>query len=417
MKMVFKNYLGKHQFQLSEITTKPKSDLGLVVVMPVHNEPNILFSLNALAKCTLPSCSVEVILMINASELADQEVLKQNELSLLTFKKFKESYTGKIDFFVLVNNELPKKHAGVGLARKIGMDEAINRFLYAENTEGVIACFDADCSCEQNYLEELYHFFIANPKKSACSIHFEHSLMGQEFDAKIYHYIADYELHLRVYKNAMKWSKLPFGIHTVGSSMAVKAADYCKQGGMNRRKAGEDFYFLQKFIQLGNVGELTTTTIFPSPRVSNRVPFGTGRAIGERVDSNIEELNTYSLESFKLIRAVINLLPRIFEQTEAVNTFPSLFINYYTLDKLIFIIESAKNESTNYENFKKRFYRFFDAFQVLKLVHYLRDNTYKNEPVSKVAKELLIEVGYSSLDLQSSVDLLIMFRKIDANLL
>lgn len=417
MKKVFKNYLDKQQFQLPEITTKPKSDLGLVVVMPVHNEPNLLFSLNALAICTPPNCSVEVILMINASELSDQKVLKQNEQSLLTFQKFKESYTGGIDFYVLVNNELPKKHAGVGLARKIGMDEAVNRFLLVENNNGVIACFDADCSCEQSYLVKLHNLFIVNPKISACSIHFEHPLMGQEFDSSIYKYIADYELHLRVYKNAMKWSKLPFGIHTVGSSMAVKAADYCKQGGMNRRKAGEDFYFLQKFIQLGNVGELTTTTIFPSPRVSDRVPFGTGRAIGERVDSNTEELDTYSLESFKLIRAVVNLLPRIFEQTEAVHLFPSSFINYYTLDRLIFIIESAKNESTNYENFIKRFYRFFDAFQVLKFVHYLRDTTYKNEPVRKVAKELLIEMGYSSLDLQSSVDLLIMFRKIDSNMI
>lgn len=417
MKKVFKNYLDKQQFQLPEITTKPKSDLGLVVVMPVHNEPNLLFSLNVLAMCTLPSCSVEVILMINASELADQEVLKQNELSLLTFQKFKESYTGEIDFYVLVNNELPKKHAGVGLARKIGMDEAVNRFLLIENYEGVIACFDADCSCEQSYLMELHNFFIVNPKTSACSIHFEHPLKGQEFDSNIYQYIADYELHLRVYKNAMKWSKLPFGIHTVGSSMAVKAADYCKQGGMNRRKAGEDFYFLQKFIQLGNVGELTTTTIFPSPRVSDRVPFGTGRAIGERVDSNTEELDTYSLEAFKLIRQVVNLLPRIFEETEAVKLFPSSFINYYTFDRLIFIIESAKNESTNYENFIKRFYRFFDAFQVLKFVHYLRDTTFKNEPVRKVATELLIEMGYSTIDLQSSVDLLIMFRKIDSNML
>ncbi len=31
--------------------------------------------------------------------------------------------------------------------------------------------------------------------------------------------------------------------HTIGSSMAVRCSAYAKIGGMNRRKAGEDFIF------------------------------------------------------------------------------------------------------------------------------------------------------------------------------
>ncbi len=34
----------------------------------------------------------------------------------------------------------------------------------------------------------------------------------------------------------------------VGSALAVKALQYVKAGGMNRKQAGEDFYFVQKLV-------------------------------------------------------------------------------------------------------------------------------------------------------------------------
>tara|TARA_R110002049_G_scaffold100145_5_gene243999 strand:+ start:2670 stop:3926 length:1257 start_codon:yes stop_codon:yes gene_type:complete len=412
MKKVFSEYLRKQQFQLRSISAKPKPNLGLVVVIPVHNEPNILPTLEALAACHAPNCSIEVLLMINASEIVEKSILEQNEAALANFEQFKANYYGNIDFYAIVNNQLPKKHAGVGLARKIGMDEAINRFSMIENECGVIVCFDADCTCEPNYLTEIENHFDKNPSHSACSIHFEHPLKGEEFQPNIYEYITDYELHLRVYKNAMNWCGLPYALHTVGSSMAVKAIDYCKQGGMNRRKAGEDFYFLQKFIQLGNVGELTTTTVFPSPRVSDRVPFGTGRAIGERMSSNNSELHSYSILSFEVISQVVKKIPELYANTDLVTTLPHAILDFYTISKLREVIDAAKRESTNYLNFEKRFYRFFDAFQVLKLVHYLRDHHFSNEPIQKVAKDLLIKLNNSSIS-ESNLELLHTFRMID----
>ena len=77
----------------------------------------------------------------------------------------------------------------------------------------------------------------------------------------------------------MTFAGLPYSYHTIGSAFAVTAKAYARQGGMNRRKAGEDFYFINKLIKGENFGEITNTTVFPSPRTSNRVPFGTGKAI------------------------------------------------------------------------------------------------------------------------------------------
>ena len=41
----------------------------------------------------------------------------------------------------------------------------------------------------------------------------------------------------------------PDSIYTIGSAFAVRAEAYMKQGGMNRRQAGEDFYFLYKLTK------------------------------------------------------------------------------------------------------------------------------------------------------------------------
>ena len=77
----------------------------------------------------------------------------------------------------------------------------------------------------------------------------------------------------------MKFANLPYSYHTIGSAFAVSASSYAKQGGMNRRKAGEDFYFISKLIKGEKFGEITKTKVIPSPRISDRVPFGTGRSI------------------------------------------------------------------------------------------------------------------------------------------
>ena len=75
--------------------------------------------------------------------------------------------------------------------------------------------------------------------------------------------IAAYELHLRYYTHGLRFSNLPYSFQTVGSAMAVRCSAYQKQGGMNKRKAGEDFYFIQKIIALGGYSELNSTTVFP----------------------------------------------------------------------------------------------------------------------------------------------------------
>lgn len=211
----------------------------------------------SLSKCDRPHCDVEVIVVINQSEKTPDEIKEINQRTYQQAKKWaQENRQSHLRFHILLMDDLPVKHAGVGLARKIGMDEACYRFHKAKNPKGIIVCFDADSRCETNYLVEIENYFLNNPKAQACGIHFEHPLSGCDFHENIYEAITLYELHLRYYVNAQRWAGFPHAWQTIGSSMVVRCDAYQKQGGMNRRQAGEDFYFLHKFIPLGNFGEI-----------------------------------------------------------------------------------------------------------------------------------------------------------------
>ena len=148
------------------------------------------------------------------------------------------------------------------------------------------------------YINEL----LKKSDRSACSIYFEHPLSGNNYPEAIYKYITLYELHLRYYFQGLAYSGFPYVFHTVGSAIAVKALPYVKAGGMNRRQAGEDFYFIQKLVPAGGYFNLNSTTVYPSPRASSRVPFGTGASIGKLDAGNSSTLLTYNMLAFKELR-------------------------------------------------------------------------------------------------------------------
>ncbi len=403
-------YLNRFSVREQLIDKSPKEDLGLIVVIPCSNEPDLISSLKSLKNCKRPKCSVEVIVIINASEIASEGILKQNKITYsLANEWIVSNQTEGLKYFLIEENELPKKHAGVGLARKIGMDEAVRRFEVINKPKGVIVCFDADSNCDENYLVEIEKHFNINPKTPACSIHFEHPIEGDEYPQEIYSGIIQYELHLRYYKNGLTYAELPYAFHTIGSSMAVRSNTYQKQNGMNKRKAGEDFYFLQKLIPLGGFTEIKTTKVIPSPRVSDRVPFGTGRAMQEWVNDGKKELSTYNVQSFKDLRQFVEVVPELYRNDEVIisktiSTFLTEIDYKENLPKI-------RENSTSEEHFTKLFFNWFNAFKVLKYVHFARDYFYPNQPVFEASNDLLELVGEK--DQSDLKPLLIKYRELD----
>ena len=67
----------------------------------------------------------------------------------------------------------------------------------------------------------------------------------------------------------------------MGSTVAVSARSYAEVRGFPKRMAGEDFYFLNKLAKVGSIVPLPGDPIELDGRASDRVPFGTGKAMTE----------------------------------------------------------------------------------------------------------------------------------------
>lgn len=192
--------------------------------------------------CVRPDASIEIIPVLNYPEskaIHNDEFHQKQYNQLLAFAA--KHNTPQFQIKPIPPIAIKGKHAGVGHARKIGMDEAVRRFFNIGNRAGVILNFDADCTCHEEYLEQVYSYFNQANPKSAVSIDFEHQfelLSGLARRA-----IVTYELHLRYYIAAQKFIHYPFAFQTLGSLFADSGKTYCLQGGMNQKQAGEDFIF------------------------------------------------------------------------------------------------------------------------------------------------------------------------------
>jgi glycosyltransferase involved in cell wall biosynthesis len=417
-KMFETPYLQKHQYLPQYINEPPNPDLGMVVVIPAYNEPDLTTSLEALKNCNKPVSTVEVIVVINTPEDAGEEVIQQAKESIAFAKAWMAEHSdGHLKFYRIEALGLPKKHAGVGLARKIGMDEAVRRLHRAGNPKGIIICFDADSTCTADYLQEIEIAFRNNPKATGASIYFEHPIEGQQFSADNYQAILLYELHLRYYIAGLRFAGFPYAFYTIGSSMAVRADVYQKQGGMNKRKAGEDFYFLHKVIPLGNFFEINSTKVIPSPRPSNRVPFGTGRAVNNYLLSQERQVISYHPKCFEILKNLISQLDNYYNfkvDTTIYSSLPAPLQDFLKKEDLVSVINEANANSSSLATFKKRFFSWLDGLKVLKIIHYLRDEHQLCEEVGKASGILLenyLKLPGASID--GNRKLLEVYRRLD----
>ncbi|MFL2588802.1 MAG: glycosyltransferase [Parvicellaceae bacterium] len=405
---IVNQYFNRFPFRKINIALKPSNDLKIIVVIPSYNEKNIQPTIDSLfLKQDDFSFNVEVIVLINNSESEIEEIKEQNLLTLKTLQNLSETYSkSNMHLIPVLIGDLDAKHAGVGWARKLGMDIATQRFRTI-NFNGTIVGLDADTVVESNYLNSIYSFF-SNNNFNAASIYFEHPITGDSFSDVHLEQIKYYELHLRYYKNSLKYSKLPYSFHTIGSAFALTASAYARQGGMNRRKAGEDFYFINKLIKGEIFGEINDTKVMPSPRVSNRVPFGTGRAILEGLNTKKDLSLTYDFQSFEVIHSWIN---RIETKDFKYENFPEILKAYLGEEIWIKHHTMMLNNTNSHKSYLKLFYNIFDAFWMLKFIHYLRDNYYPNTRLLDNTNALLIKMNYPIIS--SITSQLEFLRKLD----
>ncbi len=421
LQRIFENYRRRFGLVLPQIAAEPSPYLELVVVVPVYDEPCLNQSLQSLRDCEMPPCDVEVLLVFNSSESDTDAVRLRNQQALQSAVQWiREHADSQFRCHVLDFPRLPTKQAGVGLARKIGMDEAAARFYQAKRPEqGVIVCYDADCLCERNFLVENFRHFAERPGIAGCSTYFEHALDGPEEPA-VYRAVTAYELHLRYYVEGLRWAGFPYACHTIGSAMSVRVLAYLQLGGMNRKKAGEDFYFFQKLMRDAKTSELCATAVYPSARPSHRVPFGTGKAVGRILAG--EPQMSYSFRSFWSVKALVDAvesleqMPTSFEECFPPNLPAPMLAFLEDNDCPSAIAEIGKNVA-GIAQFKKRFWRWFDGFRCVKFLNWVSANDFPKVETALAAAEpcLLNRWGMESESSQTATQLLAIYRNRQRN--
>ena len=104
----------------------------------------------------------------------------------------------------------------------------------------------------------------------------------------------------------------------------------------------------------GGFFEITSTRVIPSPRISERVPFGTGRAMLKMSELNSAHFVTYSLDSIQAVGVLFGLVERLYHHKELAQLeillHPSLQQYLHDIDWVDAVREVQANAST-LENF------------------------------------------------------------------
>ncbi len=386
-------------------------DAEIIVVMPAYDESidSMMEVAQSLSNQSPPSCNYAVYILINTHEkdkpdlISDSIALYNSLRPMLT-----EMNNDRCQFHLYYHHYTTKK-SGVGHARKSLMDLAF-RYFHRQSKDGIIVNIDADTKASDNYITSIRNHFNQYPDSEAASIRYEHIIPDDS------HPIIDYELHLRYFINMQRLIKLPYAYQTVGSAMAVRSHAYAKEGGMNKRQAGEDFYFLHKYTKNLSLTEINYTVVFPSSRKSGRVPFGTGKAVSDASKEDYIAMS-YNYDSFIVIQKwMVKNLKVILDTSlktynylhsscDALNDFLATINAEYDLNSLVL---NTNNQEIRY----KSFFSWFNAFQLMKCLHYLRDNGFSDEPIDICTKKLFLGLGLEFSD--SRKENLVRIREYDS---
>jgi len=395
---------------------------SIAIVIPASNEyptifetlESIQFSLDKLAlEKRSREAAISVVIVVNNRTSTPQSIKKNNQqlLQCLTNhdstvqscamlqdrsttkvvcreNDFLPSFS-KLNLIVLDcardGHKMPEDQ-GVGWARKYGMDYAL--VCGAQ----VIACMDADTLVSENYASTLLRFqndcrnAMAQKKAvpSGAITNFRHQ---KATDAKTQKAIDEYEFFIKDYSACLKKIGTPHWPWALGPTLVCSAHGYAASGGMNKRLAGEDFYFLQSLVKLhiqqtANSLEakdfpVLDCTVYPQARFSDRVLFGTGKKL-QSIVAGEETVAPYP----KIVYEKIEHLLDLFLQTQGspIDFFvavqeklPDVW-NFLEKENFVTVWEKIyRQNSKSASRVYASFHNWFDGLKILRLIHFLME--------------------------------------------
>ena len=338
------------------------------IVIPAYSEfeflPDTLESINQ-NKPELLNQTLVVVVVNNANN-SPQSIKDNNQLTIQKINENNYQFTLAVIDAASPGLELPLKHAGVGLARKIGMDLALP---HLTSPQSLIFCTDADTQVSPDYLSKVKQIFKSQ-NTSAAVIGFSH-LKSQ--DSAINDAIGQYEKFLKTTAEKMKRAGSPYGYVSMGSTIVCTAEAYCAVGGMPRKKATEDFYFLQELTKYCGVHNIPDILVFPSPRPISRVYLGTGYRM-EQIQKGFDITNLYySDDAYRYLSKWLQLGGHAWEKSlndllkDIKSIHPNL-IGFLKIEGIETIWSKIQNNAPSKSHFTEQFHRWFDGLKTIRFL-------------------------------------------------
>lgn len=353
-----------------------RSDFTGAVVIPALAESSHLFATLASLAANPPELLERFLILVVVNHRADADVAdKADNVSLLRRLAAGDGVPPMLNLAWVdaasPGRELPVKGGGVGLARKIGCDLALCRLCFA-GPPPVLVSLDADTLVETTYLGAILDHF-RTVREGGAVIPYRHQPGATAAGEAA---IRQYELFLRHYVHGLRLAGSPYAYHSIGSALACRADAYVKAGGMNRRPAGEDFYFLQQLAKTAGVAFLTGTTVFPSARPSARTPYGTGRSISRLLAGDLQAVRFYPAAVFEILGGWLQLAQQNWNApAEALlaraRSFCPELTEYLVTQDFVTVWDRLQRQHRHEAAFLQAFHGWFDALRTLRLIHQL----------------------------------------------
>lgn len=264
------------------------------------------------------------ILFVNQREAESPENIELNYKTLDFFSvphdlKFSLNPLGR-DFLFVINGTLTpfflKKNEGVGRARKVPADLALGLFHKGILKSEFHRQTDADVSVPLEY-------FSTELKASEVAATYPYTHTQGELNEEEYAALLHYEKWLASYCEGLEYAGSPYCYWALGSTLFFRLNAYEKIRGFPNVRAGEDFHFLSKLRKQGLITRLKNPVLEIRGRHSDRVPFGTGKAL-ENMKENKKTYALYPKKIFEDLKSVLNALNALAEHKELERFFSAL---------------------------------------------------------------------------------------------
>jgi hypothetical protein len=350
-----------------------------LIALPCCNEFDSLPETMKSLEKTAPQDYSETLIIVNVNQRASMD--RQNNLATL---EWLQNFDTPLQLAWLnhVNGSAAYgEKFGVGLARHQACSSGLP---FIDNQAPVIS-LDADSPVDPEYLQAIFTYLRENPEFQAGHVNFKHRHCGSEAEKQA---VQVYEQHLKQHRQRLEEANSPHAWYAIGSTIVCTKEAYLKAGGYHcRRMAGEDFYLLQQLSKTGcKISMIEEAFVYPSDRVSDRVPFGTGKAVGDIIETG--NWLTYHPHCYRdlgrlLLAVEENLGEAAGVISEKVPPGCKAWLRERNFEDIWPKLQANARDN---EMLLQSFHEWLDAFQTLKLIHHLSDNHYPRVELATSSK-------------------------------